>query len=171
MFRKQQYTWGALSVGSLKPAADLPVSSFVFPAGRMQKWVRITHYQHFQVFLRRKSSLRSAGNVTAICLKEYFKRTGHAQNIIQDIKASCLPTVPFKSVFAIPYYISKTMRLPFVLAVVAACKSASSLPISDENQCEIGSCAFSSCCPGYSCEAISADFWIVVFLCVVDNGD
>jgi hypothetical protein len=33
----------------------------------------------------------SAGIVTAICLKEYFKRTGYAQNIIQDIKASYRP--------------------------------------------------------------------------------
>jgi hypothetical protein len=34
----------------------------------------------------------SAGIVTAICLKEYFKRTSYAQNIIQDIlKASYRP--------------------------------------------------------------------------------
>ncbi|KIK43635.1 hypothetical protein CY34DRAFT_693148 [Suillus luteus UH-Slu-Lm8-n1] len=61
----------------------------------------------FQSVLRSEINLRSAGNVTAICLKEYFKWTGYAHNIIiQDIKASCLPTVPFESVFAFPYPIS-----------------------------------------------------------------
>jgi hypothetical protein len=34
-------TPGEHSVGSLKPAADLPVSSFVFPAGHVQKWVSL----------------------------------------------------------------------------------------------------------------------------------
>lgn len=51
------------------------------------------------------------------------------------------------------------MRLHFVLAVVAACKLASSLPISDD-QCGI-TCESSPCCPGYLCEAIPLDFWIV----------
>ncbi|KAG2754366.1 hypothetical protein P692DRAFT_20827875 [Suillus brevipes Sb2] len=90
----------------------------------------------------------SAGIVTAICLKEYFKRTSYAQNIIQDIL--------------------KIMRLHFVLTIVAACKLASSLPISDESQCATWTCEFETCCPGSTCQIIPT-LWTVIFFCMSDN--
>jgi hypothetical protein len=46
------------------------------------------------------------------------------------------------------------MRLHFVLPIVAACKLASSLPISDESQCALFICDFQTCCPGYMCQEI-----------------
>ncbi|KAG2032625.1 hypothetical protein BDR03DRAFT_969617 [Suillus americanus] len=78
------------------------------------------------------------------------------QNIIQEIKAGCLPTVLFKFVFEVPYHVSQIMRLSFVLAVVATFKLAASMVIrdSDDNSCP-ESCMTRDCCSGYYCQVIT----------------
>ncbi|KAG2107722.1 uncharacterized protein F5147DRAFT_802246 [Suillus discolor] len=85
-----------------------------------------------------------------------------AQKIIhwQDIKASCLPTIPFSFVFEVTYQISQIMRLPFILVVAATAfqLSVSTPVVSDEDKCPTF-CNFNECCAGVKCEAVYTDLW------------
>lgn len=77
-------------------------------------------------------------------------------SMIQDIKASCLPTLPFREAH-IRHHISQIMRLSLILAVVAAFKLAVSMPVvSDDGDCPVY-CNVGDCCPSDDCQPIQLD--------------